>query len=126
METLATVCFALAVLHTFAVKRLAHWAHQHPPGSVREILLHFLAETEVIFGLWAAALFLAIVALRGLDGAHDVCFRKELAALTFAEDRSAPVPKWLTATHLVFLGLVVGFAHHPDVFLAASCSSSGR
>ena len=53
-------------------------------------------------------------------------FRKELAALTFAEDRSAPVPKWLTATHLMFLGLVVGFAHHPDVFLAASCSSSGR
>jgi hypothetical protein len=65
METLATVCFALAVLHTFAVKRFAHWAHQYPPGSVRENLLHFLAETEVVFGLWAAALFAGIAVLRG-------------------------------------------------------------
>lgn len=266
METLATVCFALAVLHTFAVKRFAHWAHQYPPGSVRENLLHFLAETEVVFGLWAAALFLGIAVLKGsvadavahIEGlnftepkfvlvvmvvaatrpvvrlaehlilflarqlplpagtafylaalvlgpllgslitepaamtllalvlkrryfdcgistklayatlgllfvnvsiggtlthfaappvlmvaakwhwdtpfmlatfgwrAAASCaastalmtfyFRKELATLTFAEDKGAPIPKWLTATHLMFLGLVVGFAHHPDVF----------
>lgn len=65
METLATVFFALAVLHTFAVKQFAHWAHRYPPGSVRENVLHFLAETEVVFGLWAAALFLGISAIRG-------------------------------------------------------------
>lgn len=266
METLATVFFALAVLHTFAVKRFAHWAHQHPPGSVKENILHFLAETEVVFGLWAAALFLGIAVLRGsvaeavayIEGlnftepkfvlvvmvvaatrpivrlaealivfaarglpwpagisfyvaalvlgpllgslitepaamtllalvlkrryfdrgisaklayatlgllfvnvsiggtlthfaappvlmvaakwnwdtpfmfatfgwrAAASCavstalmafyFRKELAALTFEADKSTPVPAWLTTTHLVFLGLVVGFAHHPDVF----------
>lgn len=266
METLATVFFALAVLHTFAVKRFAHWAHQHPPGSVKENVLHFLAETEVVFGLWAAALFLGIAALNrsvtaavayieGLNftepkfvlvvmvvaatrpvvrlaetlirfvarllplpagtafyvaalvlgpllgsfvtepaamtlmalvlkrryfdcgiseklayatlgllfvnvsiggtlthfaappvlmvaakwnwdtpfmfatfgwRAAASCaassallafwFRKELAALTIAADTSAPVPAWLTATHVVFLGLVVAFAHHPDVF----------
>lgn len=64
-ELLATVFFGAAIIHTFCVKRFAHWAHQCPPGSARENLLHFLAETEVVFGLWAAALFLGIVALEG-------------------------------------------------------------
>ncbi len=62
-ELLASVLFGLAVLHTFCVKRFARWAHQSPPGSVRAHLLHFLAETEVVFGLWAAALFLGIALL---------------------------------------------------------------
>lgn len=65
IEHLATVLFGLAVIHTFCVKRFAHWAHQYPSGSVRENLLHFLAETEVVFGLWAATLFLGIAALKG-------------------------------------------------------------
>ena len=65
VEILASVLFGLAVLHTFSVKRFSHWAHQHPPGSVKENVLHFLAETEVVFGLWAAALFVGIVAIRG-------------------------------------------------------------
>jgi hypothetical protein len=65
VEIFATVLFGLAVLHTFCVKRFAHWAHQFPPGSVAENFLHFLAETEVVFGLWAAALFLGIAVFRG-------------------------------------------------------------
>ena len=64
IEILASVLFGLAVLHTFCVKRFAHWAHQSPPGSVRENLLHFLAETEVVFGLWAAALFLGVAVVK--------------------------------------------------------------
>jgi hypothetical protein len=64
LEILASVFFGLAVIHTFSVKRFAHWARQYPPGSVRENLLHFLAETEVIFGLWASALFLGIAAFK--------------------------------------------------------------
>ncbi len=68
MEILATVLFGAAVLHTFSVKRFAHWAHAMPKGSVQEHLLHFLAETEVVFGLWAAALFAGIAALKGSVG----------------------------------------------------------
>lgn len=64
IEILASVLFAIAVLHTFCVKKFAHWAHQSPAGSAREQFLHFLAETEVVFGLWAAALFLGIVIAR--------------------------------------------------------------
>jgi hypothetical protein len=65
IELLATLLFALAVVHTFCVKRFARWAHQFPRGSLQENLLHFLAETEVVFGLWAAALFAGVAALQG-------------------------------------------------------------
>jgi hypothetical protein len=60
VEVLATVLFGMAVVHTFSVKRFAHWAKRFPQGSIRENVLHFLAETEVVFGLWATALFLGI------------------------------------------------------------------
>ena len=59
-ELLATVLFTLAVLHTFGVHRFAAWAHHQPKGSARQTLLHFLSETEVVFGFWAAVLFLGI------------------------------------------------------------------
>ena len=49
-ELLATTLFVLAVLHTFSVKKFAQWAHRYPSGSIQENLLHFLAETEVVFG----------------------------------------------------------------------------
>lgn len=65
IEILATVFFVIAVAHTFCVKRFAHWAHRYPAGSAREQVLHFLAETEVVFGLWAAALFGGIALLKG-------------------------------------------------------------
>ena len=43
-------------------------------------------------------------------------FWKELSALKAEPSESRPIPTWLTVAHLVFLGLVVGFAHYPDVF----------
>jgi len=101
IEVLATVLFGLAVLHTFCVKRFAHWAHQFPPGSVREHLLHFLAETEVVFGLWAAALFLGIAALKG--SVHD--------AVAYIEGLNFTEPKF------VFVIMVVA-ATRPVVTLA--------
>ncbi len=64
IEIVASTFFALAVLHTFSVKRFAHWAHLQPKGSIKENLLHFLAETEVVFGLWAAALFVGIAGVK--------------------------------------------------------------
>jgi hypothetical protein len=65
VEILASSLFALAVVHTFAVKQFARLAHRFPRGSIQENLLHFLAETEVVFGLWAAALFVGIAAMKG-------------------------------------------------------------
>ena len=62
---LATVFFAAAVMHTFCVKRFAHWARRCSSGSMGEGMLNFLAETEVVFGLWVAALFLGITVIEG-------------------------------------------------------------
>jgi len=64
-EILATVLFACAVIHTFCVKQFSKWAHKYPEGSIGENLFHFLAETEVVFGLWASALFVGIAVLNG-------------------------------------------------------------
>lgn len=91
MEILATVLFALAVLHTFSVKRFAHWAHQYPRGSIQENLLHFLAETEVVFGLWAAALFAGIVVLKG--SVHD--------AVVYIESLNYTEPKFVLVVMVV-------------------------
>lgn len=97
IEILASVLFGLAVLHTFCVKRFAHWAHQCVPGSVRENLLHFLAETEVVFGLWAATLFLGIAALKG--SFHDAV--EYVEGLNFTEPQFVFVIMVVAATRPV-------------------------
>jgi hypothetical protein len=56
MQPIATILFALAVLHTFAVKRFLHLAHKYPEGSIGENFFHFLGEVEVVFGMWAGVL----------------------------------------------------------------------
>ena len=64
VEYVATLLFALAILHTFVVKQFAKLAHKYPEGSMMENLFHFLAETEIVFGVWAAVLFFAIVVMK--------------------------------------------------------------
>ena len=123
-EILASVFFGLAVLHTFSVKRFAHWAHQYPPGSVKENVLHFLAETEVVFGLWAAALFLGIAALN--KSVHDAVVYIE--GLNFTEPKFVLVVMVVAATRPVvklaesFISLaarVLPFAESTAFYLAA-------
>jgi Na+/H+ antiporter NhaD/arsenite permease-like protein len=102
-ELLASIFFGLAVLHTFSVKRFAHWAHQSPPGSIKENVLHFLAETEVVFGLWAAALFLGVASLN----------RSFHNAVTYIEGLNFTEPKFV-------LVVMVVAATRPVVKLAES------
>jgi hypothetical protein len=96
-ELLATTFFALAVLHTFSVKKFAHWANRYPSGSIQENLLHFLAETEVVFGLWAAALFAGITALKGsvVEAVHYI------ESLNFTEPKFVLVVMVVAATRPV-------------------------
>lgn len=53
-DILATICFALAILHTFSVKLFQHLALKYREGSVGENLFHLLGEIEVVFGIWAS------------------------------------------------------------------------
>src|SRR6478672_5469078 len=97
IELLATVLFALAVVHTFCIKRFSHWAHLCPSGSFREYMFHFLAETEVVFGLWAGVLFLGIAVLKA--SIHDAVAYIE--SLNFTEAKFVFVIMVVAATRPV-------------------------
>lgn len=86
-NAVATGIFALAILHTFAASWFTSLAHrvQHrhdeeerslglePTPSVRAETLHFLGEVEVVFGLWAVVLMLAVTWFHGwTDAKHYV------------------------------------------------------
>jgi len=66
-NVVATVVFLLAILHTFMTARIGAIARRAPAGSVRAEVLHFLAEVEVVFGLWAVPLVVAFAWFRGWD-----------------------------------------------------------
>jgi hypothetical protein len=82
-NVVATGIFVLAILHTFMAGWFTALAHgvQHaadaaarsagraPQPSVRAELLHFLGEVEVVFGLWAVVLIVAMTASAGWDTA---------------------------------------------------------
>ena len=75
-NAVATAIFLLAIVHTFAAARFAAWAHQlqhnhdarlqaqgrAPAPRLAAEVLHFLGEVEVVFGLWAVVLLVAITA----------------------------------------------------------------
>src|SRR5687768_2644406 len=61
----ATAIFLLAILHTFAASRIAAYARRAPQASIRGELLHFAGEVEVVFGLWAAILAVAMTIEKG-------------------------------------------------------------
>ncbi|MEI8379938.1 MAG: putative Na+/H+ antiporter [Planctomycetota bacterium] len=110
IEIAATALFILAVLHTFAVKYFARWAHKYPHGSIPENVLHFLAETEVVFGLWAAVLFVCIAAIeRSVDKAVHY-----IEGLNFTEPKFVLVVMVVAATRPVVAlaeGILNAVAH---------------
>jgi hypothetical protein len=83
-NAIATAIFALAVIHTFAAARftahahrlqerhdaLARAARRPATPSVAAELFHFFGEIEVVFGLWAVVLVIAIVTYAGWDTAR--------------------------------------------------------
>lgn len=64
-DKIATVCFALAILHTFCVSIFQRLAERYPEGSFLENFFHFIGEVEVVFGIWAAVFLLAFVGASG-------------------------------------------------------------
>ena len=98
-EILATCLFAMAVIHTFSVKQFARWAQKYPDGSMAENALHVLAEADVVFGLWAAALFVGIgIAEGSIDEAVHY-----IESLNFTEAKFVLVVMVVAATRPVVL-----------------------
>lgn len=87
VQIAASVLFALALLHTFLASRVEHLAHRYPNHAG---LFHLFGEVEVVFGLWAAILILAIILL---DSSQ--------AAIRYLESRN------YTESMLVFVLMVI-------------------
>ncbi len=124
LEILSTILFGIAVLHTFSVKYFAQWANRYPKGSAQENMLHFLAETEVIFGLWAAVLFVGIAAMRG--SIHEAVIYIE--GLNFTEAKFVLVVMVVAATRpvvrlaeslIVFVARLIPLGESISFYLAA-------
>jgi hypothetical protein len=99
IQTVAAALFALALLHTFAAKWFEGLAHRHPRHAG---LFHILGEVEVVFGLWA---FVLVVAMALLGSGAE--------ALAYAESRHYTEPLF------VFVVMVVA-ASRPVLALVQS------
>ncbi|MDE2093682.1 MAG: putative Na+/H+ antiporter [Burkholderiales bacterium] len=68
MQWAAAGLFAAALVHTFATKALQRLAHRHPRHAGA---FHLLGEVEVVFGLWAGVLIVAMALMGGRAAAID-------------------------------------------------------
>src|SRR5262245_12903266 len=78
-NAIATAIFALAIAHTFFAARMLAWSKaaqdrhdarararkEAPTPSVLAETLHFFGEVEVVFGLWAIVLLVAMTWYKG-------------------------------------------------------------
>ncbi len=78
IELIAAILFGLALAHTFATKYFERLADRYPRHAG---LWHFFAEVEVVFGLWALVLILAMAIVQ--SGAQ---------AIDYAESRTYTEP----------------------------------
>lgn len=102
IEIVATVIFAIAVIHTFSTRFFEHLAHVQPNHSG---LWHLLGEVEAVFGFWAMVL-LVVMAV----GAS------QSDALSYLESRNFTEPAF------VFVIMVIA-ATRPIIDLAGALLS---
>jgi hypothetical protein len=133
----ATIIFALAIVHTFMtpmIRRLAHRAedrHRSRPRSGRPVhldddgnevpevsfqgqILHFLSEVEAVFGIWAVVLAVAIVLARGSGTAvayigHKVDFTEPMFVMVIMALASTR-PMMRVAEQCLFVFSAIGDA----------------
>jgi hypothetical protein len=96
MELIATILFAVAILHTFAVKQFEHLSLRLPSGSVRGNLFHLLGEVEIAFGFWAGVFIAAMAITAGKAEAVHY-----LEALDFTEPAFVLVMMTMASTRPV-------------------------
>jgi hypothetical protein len=87
IEIIGAILFAVALIHTFSTKFFQHIAHTRPAHSG---IYHFLGEVEVVFGLWAMVLTVAILSIDGKQ-----------AATTYLEQQSFTEPMFVFAIMVI-------------------------
>jgi len=87
LELLATVLFAIAIIHTFSVPVFARLANK---GGAHAGLWHLLSEVEAVFGVWACVLLACMALTVGLDD-----------AVTYLDTRNFTEPAFVFAIMVV-------------------------
>ena len=65
LELVGTALFFLAIIHTFLVSKFEHIADQKQKGSIAGNIWHYLAEVEIVFGLWSLIFIIFSIFLVG-------------------------------------------------------------
>ena len=87
VNLIAATLFGVALVHTFSARQLERLGHRFPG---HEGLFHLLGEIEVVFGLWAFVLVLAIAAIDGGE-----------TALAYVESRQYTEPLFVFVVMVV-------------------------
>lgn len=98
LEICATVLFFLAIIHTFLVSKFEHIADRKVKGSISANIWHFLAEVEVVFGIWALLFIALFIGLRGVGPALNY-----IDSLNYTEPAFVFVIMCIAATRPVIL-----------------------
>jgi hypothetical protein len=80
LDVVATIIFGLALVHTFAAKSFERLARRSPHHAG---LFHLLGEVEVVFGIWAFVLVVAMALLSGSRQAIDYAESRQYAEPLF-------------------------------------------
>ncbi|HRP72564.1 MAG TPA: putative Na+/H+ antiporter [Luteimonas sp.] len=80
IELVATVLFALAVIHTFSTSYFQRLAHRQPTHSG---IWHLLGEVEVVFGVWAIVFVMVMMAMLGMSEATAYVESRNFTEPTF-------------------------------------------
>lgn len=87
IELIGAALFFVAVIHTFSTKFFEHLAHTRPTHAG---VWHLLGEVEVVFGLWALVLVVAMFATNG-----------SIAATSYIESRNFTEPMFVFAIMVI-------------------------
>ena len=106
IEIVATLLFALALIHTFAAKSFERLSHRYPAHVG---VFHLLGEVEVVFGFWALVLVVAMALMQGSDSAIEYAESRHYTEPLFVfvvmvVSASRPILKFVNA-------VVLGLAH---------------
>ena len=116
IEILATVCFALAIVHTFLSSKFQAIGNRFKEGSIRENLFHFLGEVEVVFGLWAAIFVIGYFIVIGKN-----------EAVSYVEAQNFTEPLFVFAIMaMAATAPILYFANRLILFVARVIPSSGE
>ena len=80
VEVIASALFAIAILHVFCTSYFERLAQSSPKHSG---LFHLLGEVEIVFGVWAFILFIAIWTINGLSDAKNYINSREYTEALF-------------------------------------------